>query len=49
VNEQLSKAAIQNPMEFRALAMAAVQIGARPHDLCVDPEQAAAFCNRFMS
>ena len=49
VNEELSKAAVQNPLEYRALAMAAVQIGSRPHDLDVDPEQAFAFCNRFMS
>ena len=49
VKEQLSKAAIQNPLEYRALAMAAVQIGSRPHDLGADPEQAFAFCNRFMS
>lgn len=49
LNAQLSKAAIQNPMEYRALALAAVQIATRPHDLGVDAEQAAAFCARFMS
>ncbi len=49
LNGQLSKAAIQNPLEYRKLAMAAVRIGSCPHDLGVDPQQAAALCNRFMS
>lgn len=49
VNEELSKAAVQNPPEYRALAMAAVQLGSQPHALGVDSEQACALCNRFMS
>ena len=49
MNGQLSKVAIQNPLEYRKLAMAAVQIGSCPQDLEVDPLQAAALCNRFMS
>jgi hypothetical protein len=49
LNEQLSKAAIQNPLEYRMLALAAVQFASRPHDLGIDAEQAAAFCTRFMS
>ncbi|KAK9917705.1 hypothetical protein WJX75_007354 [Coccomyxa subellipsoidea] len=49
VNEKLSRAAVQNPLEYRATALAAVQIGSRPHDLGLDAEQAAAFCTRFMS
>lgn len=49
MNEKLSRAAVQNPLEYRATALAAVQIGSRPHDLGLDAEQAAAFCTRFMS
>lgn len=49
MNGALSKAAVQNPLEYRSLALAAVQFGSRPHDLGLDPEQAAAFCTRFMS
>ena len=49
MNEQLSKAIIQNPLEYRAVAMGAVELGYRPHDLDVDVEQAAAFCHRLMS
>ncbi len=49
VNEKLSKGTVQNPLEFRATALAAVQIGSRPHDLGLDAEQAAAFCTRYMS
>jgi len=49
VNEDISKAAVQNPLAYREAALAAVQIGSRPHDLGLDAEQAAAFCTRFMS
>ncbi|CAL8464828.1 g4363 [Coccomyxa elongata] len=49
INENLSKGTVQNPLEFRATALAAVQIGSRPHDLGLDAEQAAAFCTRYMS
>ena len=49
MNENLSKATVQNPLEYRATALAAVQIGSRPHDLGLDAEQAAAFCTRYMS
>ena len=49
MNEQLSKAIIQNPLEYRSVAMAAVDLGSRPHDLDLDVEQAAAFCHRLMS
>lgn len=49
LNEELSKATVQNPLEYRATALAAVQIGSRPHDLGLDAEQAAAFCARYMS
>ncbi len=49
VNEKISRAAVQNPLEYRATALAAVQIGSRPHDLGLDAEQAASFCTRFMS
>lgn len=49
MNEDISKAAVQNPLAYREAALAAVQIGSRPHDLGLDAEQAAAFCTRFMS
>ena len=49
MNQQLSKAIVQNPLEYRSVAMAAVEFGASPHDLDMDAEQAANFCHRFMS
>ncbi len=49
VNAKLSKAAVQNPLEYKTLALTGLQFGSRPHDLGLDPEQAAAFCTRFMS
>ena len=49
MNEQLTRAVVQNPLEYRAVAMAAVDFGSRPHDLDMDVEQATAFCHRFMS
>ena len=49
VNGELTKTVVQNPLEYRAIAMAAVQFGSRPHDLGLDVEQATAFCHRLMS
>jgi len=49
MNQQLTRAVVQNPLEYRAVAMAAVDFGSRPHDLDMDVEQATAFCHRFMS
>ena len=48
LNGQLVKACVQNPLEYRALAMAALQFAARPHDLGVDTQQAAEFCVKMM-
>ena len=49
MNGELSKAIIQNPLEYRSVAMAAVDLGSRPHDLDLDVEHAVAFCHRLMS
>jgi predicted RNA methylase len=48
VNSQLVKACVQNPLEFRAAAQAAVAFAARPHDLGLDGGQAAEFCMKMM-
>lgn len=48
VNGQLAKACIQNPLEYRAVAEAAVQFAARPHDLELDAQHAAEFCVKMM-
>lgn len=48
INAQLVKACVQNPLEFRAAALAAVQFAARPHDFGLDASQAAEFCTRMM-
>lgn len=49
LNGQLSKSIVQNPLEYRAIAAAAVAFGSRPHDLGLHSEQAADFCTRMMS
>ena len=48
LNGQLAKSCIQNPLEYRAVAGAAVAFGSRPHDLGLPAEQAAEFCIRMM-
>lgn len=48
VSGQLAKSCVQNPLEYRAVAEAAVRMAARPHDLGVDAQQAAEFCVRMM-
>jgi hypothetical protein len=48
VNAQLAKACVQNPLEYRAVASAAVAFAARPHDFGLDAGQAAEFCARIM-
>lgn len=47
-NGQLVKACVQNPLEYRAVALAALQFAARPHDLGLDAQQAAEFCVKTM-
>ena len=47
-NAQLVKACVQNPLEYRAMALAALQLAARPHDTGVDAAQAAAFAAKMM-
>ena len=46
---QIAKACVQNPLELRAVAMAAIQMAQRPQDLGLDAEQAADFCLKMMS
>ncbi len=48
LNGQLVKACVQNPLEYRAVALAALQFAARPHDLGLDAQQAAEFCVKTM-
>ena len=48
LNGQLVKGCVQNPLEYRAVAQAALQLAARPHDLGVDAQQAADFCVKMM-
>ena len=47
-NDRLAKSCSQNPLEYRKVALAAVQFGSRPHDLGLDTEQAAQFCTKLM-
>ncbi len=49
LNGQLAKSCVQNPLEFRSVAAAAVAFGARPHDFGLDAEQAAEFCTKMMA
>ncbi len=48
LNSQLVKVCVQNPLEYRAVAEAAVLFAARPHDLGVDAQQAVDFCLKMM-
>jgi len=48
LNSQLVKACVQNPLEYRSVALAAVEFAARPHDYKVDVGQAAEFCSKMM-
>ena len=48
VNSQLVKACVQNPLEYRAVALAALRLAARPHDLGVDTTQAVDFCVKML-
>ena len=48
VNSQLVKACVQNPLEYRDVAQAAVQFASRPHDFGLDAGQAAEFCMKMM-
>lgn len=47
-NDQLARSCSQNPLEYRKVALAAVQFGSRPHDLGLDVEQATQFCTKMM-
>ena len=46
---EIAKSCVQNPLELRAVAHAAVQMAARPYDLGLDAGQAADFCLKLMS
>lgn len=48
VSGQLAKSCAQNPLEFRAVATAALAFAARPHDFGQDADQAAEFCSKLM-
>ena len=49
VNAQVMKAVVQSPLEYRAAALAATAMGARPGDLALEAEAASAFCTRMFS
>lgn len=49
LNGQLAKSCVQNPLEFRSVAAAAVAFGARPHDFGLDTDQAVEFCTKMMA
>lgn len=49
INGQLAKSCVQNPLEFRSVASAAVAFGARPHDFGLDTDQAVDFCTKMMA
>jgi predicted RNA methylase len=48
VNSQLVKSCVQNPLEYRVVAQAAVQFASRPHDLGLDAGHAAEYCMKMM-
>ncbi|KAL4447971.1 hypothetical protein ABPG75_005190 [Micractinium tetrahymenae] len=48
LNEQLVKACVQDPLEYRAVARAALALAVRPHDFGVDAQQAAELCVKLM-
>ena len=48
-NSQLAKTCTQNPLEYRKVALAAIKLSSRPHDLGVDVNQAAEMCSKMMS
>jgi hypothetical protein len=47
-NSQLAKCCTQNPLEYREVALAAVQFGSRHHDLGLDTDQAMELCTKMM-
>lgn len=47
-NAALARGITQSPLEFRAVACAALRLAARPHDAGVDAAQAAAFAARVL-
>ena len=49
LNSQLARSCTQSPLEYRKVALAAIQFGSRPHDLGLDADQAAQFCCKMMS
>ncbi len=48
ISGQLAKSCVQNPLEFRAVAVAATAFGARPHDFGLEAEGATEFCSKMM-
>lgn len=48
LNASLTKACVQNPLEYRRIATAAIEVAARPGAFGVDPVQAAEFAAKLM-
>lgn len=48
LNGNIVRACVQNPLEYRAMALAALDLGTRPHDHGVDGAQAREFCVKMM-
>ncbi|KDD75511.1 hypothetical protein H632_c645p0, partial [Helicosporidium sp. ATCC 50920] len=49
VNAQLVRACVQNPLEFRATALAAIKFATRPQDFGLDLPQCVDFCAKIMA
>ncbi len=48
LGQGLASSMARDPLEYRKLASAALELAARPHDLGADAAQAAALCSRMM-
>ena len=47
-NSRLARCCTQDPLQYRKVALAAVQFGSRPHDLGLDCDQAVELCTKMM-
>ncbi|KFM25022.1 Protein arginine N-methyltransferase 7 [Auxenochlorella protothecoides] len=48
LNSQIVRACVQDPLEYRAIALEAVAFASRPHDYDLDASQATDFCVKMM-
>jgi hypothetical protein len=48
VSNEITRASVQNPLEYRNIAETAVAIGSRPADLGMEAVAASDFCLRVM-